>query len=246
MLTLEGRTCAFGGATGQIGRGAVKMMIESGMNVVLMSHMLEDANALCEEMNALNKGKCIVIADQSMDKTFAQIKEQFGSLDVIIQSTGEFYRKRPLDELKEEELDRGLQRVKSLINVVNLALPYLKESKAPRIIFTTSASACNGFNEESLADAMARGAEKSMIMYLARELMPYGITVNGIDKSGMINDHAPKEDGYDAETMIPFIPMKRLGKSEEFGAAVLYLASEESAFTTGQIMHLSGGLAIGS
>ena len=67
-----------------------------------------------------------------------------------------------------------------------------------------------------------------------------------IARSGMVNDHDDHSPAtLDASVILPEIPMKRNGTPEEFGALAAYLASEESAFITGQIFHLDGGLTIG-
>lgn len=243
MLTLRGRTCVIAGGSGQIGRSAVKELVRSGMNVVMLTHMTADAEALAGEL-AGEEGKCTYIAGRKETEVFADIYTEYGSVDVLIVNTGEFLKKRSLEEYPKEEFDRSMNRQWHILEMINAALPYLRRSSAGRIILTTSASACMGFNHESLMDAMSRGAERSLVLYLAKELAGERITVNAIEKSGMLNDHEPKEDGYDAESIIPYIPLGRNGESSEFAAAAAYLASEEAGFVTGQILHVSGGLAL--
>lgn len=268
MLTLKGRTCVIGGGTGAVGRGAVRAMCQNGMNVVLGTHMVEDARSLVEELKDC-EGKCVAVSakmifdivtengvnklveipveEGAFDGNVKFAYDRFGSIDVVISNTGAFDAPLPLEEISDEELTKKLNhQVVGAFRSVMSALPYLKKSKAGRILLMASAGARNGFTGEYFCDSVARGAVISMTYALARELLPCGITVNCIAKSGMVNDHEPHGRVLDMNTLVPQIPVGRIGTADEFGAAVQYLVSEEAGFVTGQVIDLSGGLAIGS
>ena len=267
MQTLKGRTCVIGGGTGAVGRGAVRALCEGGMNVVLGTHMVADAKGLVEELKDC-EGKCVAVSaeciidvvEENGENKIVEIPvekgtgignvkfayERFGSVDVVISNTGAFDAPVPLEEITGDDLTKKLgHQVGGAFSSVMSALPYLKKSKAGRILLMSSAGARNGFSSEYFCDSVARGAVISMTYCLARELMQYGITVNCIAKSGMLNDHEPHGRVLDMNTLTPVIPMGRIGTADEFGAAVAYLASEEAGFVTGQVIDLSGGLAIG-
>lgn len=247
MLTLEGRTCMFSGATGQIGREAVRMMAESGMNVIMTSHMLKDAREIEESLKG-SRGEVTVASNQEgLDKLCKEIVDKYGSLDVVISNTGGLLTPEPVDEIDPEVLQEKLihQTIGPFRNV-QAVLPYLRESKAGRIILTTTAGALNGYEGEHLADSVARGAVISMTYALARQLAPEHITVNCIARSGLVNDHTPKTpQDYDVTGALKEIPLGHIGTSEEFGALISYIASEEASFTTGHVLNLTGGLYIG-
>ena len=268
MTTLKGRTCVFSGGSGRVGRGAVKAMCEAGMNVVLSTHMIRDAREIVESLKDC-EGKCIAISAEcvldvvsengenkvvelpALDKdsgasNLEYAKNRFGSVDVVISNTGAFDSPVPVEDITPDDLSKKLthQIIGSFTSVLN-ALPYLKESKAPRIILNASAGAQDGLESEYLCDSVARGGVISLTYCLAKELAKYGITVNCIAKSGIINDHEPHGRVLDTATLIPQIPVGRLGTADEYGAAVQYLVSEEAAFITGQVINLSGGLHIG-
>ncbi len=247
MLTLQGRTAVFTGGTGYVGRGAVKKLVEGGMNVVLVTHNFSDCQQLVESFKHLDNGnRCIMMSnDIPRAEIYRLTYERYGSLDVIISNGGKFSPTTDVKNVTKEEFDAVTGRGYGLIRLAVDAIPYLEKSKAGRIIYTTSASACVGFNGESILDAYARGGERSIALYLSRLLAPKRITVNCIEKSAMINDHDVKPGDFDTRTLIPSVPMGRLGTTEEFGAAVAYLASEEAGFVTGQVLHVSGGLALG-
>ena len=79
----------------------------------------------------------------------------------------------------------------------------------------------------------------------ARELAPRNITVNCISRSAMVDDHPPREGSYHASSAVPYTLRGCPGSTEEFGALVACIASEESAHTTGHVFNLTGGIHIG-
>jgi NAD(P)-dependent dehydrogenase (short-subunit alcohol dehydrogenase family) len=246
MLTLKNRVVFFLGGSGNVGRGAVRAFCEGGMKVVMGTHMLEDAeevtNAMCKEFG---EKACLYISNKmSVQEMVEKVIRDYGSLDVLISNTGGFSTDYELVDLTVDIIKEKLTHDAGLLLTIREALPYLEKSKAGRIILTTGAGACNGYTGESVLDAMGRASAVGLTYYLARKFAKKGITVNCIEKSAMLNDHDGKE--FDTNTEIPLIPMGRLGSNVEFGAAAAYFASEEAAFVTGQILHVSGGVAIGS
>lgn len=247
MFTLKDRTCVFSGATGEIGRGAVRALAEGGMNVAMVTHFPKDADDIVEQLKNA-PGACIAMDNKNGDSSvYGDVIEKFNSLDVLIINSGSLDAVKPLEDVTREELSSKLNhQITHALDMVIKAIPYLEKSKAGRIILVASAGAQDGFQGENFCDSVARGGVISMTYCLARELISKGITVNCIARSGVINDHAPRRStDYNSETIKNIIPAGYLGTSDEFGAAVAYLASEEAGFVTGQIINLSGGLHIG-
>jgi 3-oxoacyl-[acyl-carrier protein] reductase len=246
MLTLKDRVVFFMGGSGNVGRGAVRAFCEGGMKVVMGTHMLEDAEyvkkTMCSEFG--EKSCTYYTTKMSSKEMIEKTINDYGSLDVLISNTGGFSTDFDLADLNADIIKEKLTHDANLLLAIREALPYLEKSKSGRIILTTGAGACNGYLGESVLDAMGRASAIGLTYYLARKFAPKGITVNCIEKSAMLNDHDGKE--FDTQTEIPFVPLGRLGTNIEFGAAAAYLASEEASFVTGQILHVSGGVAIGS
>ena len=246
-MKLNGRTCYFAGATGNIGRGAVKALASHGMNVIMATHDPERASDIISACAGM-EGTVTAVSNQlPLEKVLQQAAERFGSVDVYINTTGSLSVPKPFGEFSEEETMQKLSHhIAGPLLELQTFLPYLKQSRHPRIILCSSAGASSGILQENMLDSIARGGVISMTYCLARELMQYGITVNCIARSGMVNDHDDHSPAtLDASVILPEIPMKRNGTPEEFGALAAYLASEESALITVQIFHLDGCLTIG-
>ncbi|MBR0130965.1 MAG: SDR family oxidoreductase [Firmicutes bacterium] len=246
MQTLQGRTCVFAGAAGLIGRGAVKALADGGMNVVMVTHSPDSAKEVAELCRDC-PGKVVAMSNKEGDHAvFPEVMEQFGSVDVVINSTGSMSAPAYAADVDLAQVRKKLDHAADELWMRKEAIPYLEKSRAPSIIFTASAGAQNGFMEESIADSMANGALMSLTKVLARQLAPKGITVNCVARSGMIADH-PYHEGsqdLDVKTIEPLVPLGRLGSADDYGALIAFLASEESSFVTGQILSLSGGLNI--
>lgn len=247
MFTLEGRTCVFAGATGHIGEGAVRAMCQAGMNVVMITHSPERAQGMIDSLGEY-KHRCIALSNEKGDDAlFGEIAERFGSVDVVINKTGGFSAPVAVEDINPEDLSKKLNhQIMGSFKMAQAALPFLKQSKAGRIIFMASAGAQDGFTGENMCDSIARAGVINMTYCMARQLAGTGITVNCVAASGIVNDHPPRgPEHFDSASIQHLIPVGRIGTNDEFGAAVAYLASEEAGFVTGQVINLSGGLHIG-
>lgn len=254
MLTLSGRTCVFAGATAGDGRDTVKALCMGGMNVVMMTHNPAPAKSLIDEVNAMNApGKCIYFsgkegsgpAEHDPD-VYAQIEKQYGSVDVVICNTGADGHIDDIETLAPEELQKSIQHlVIGSFRMVQTALPYLKRSKAPRIILMSTTEAIHGGNHESLANAVSKGAVASLALNAAARLAQFGITVNCIAKGAIQRIDGVRPGVPDPADRLSRIPLNRLGTPMDLANTICFLASEESSYITGQIMELSGGLNIG-
>ncbi len=250
MQTLSGRTCVFSGATGGDGIETVKALCAGGMNVVMMTHNIPAAEKLMAEVAASGApGKCVYFAGGKREDgpaeenpaLYQQIEEQFGSVDVIISNTGGPGREVDMEDVTGEELSRELNHLcVGAFKTVLAALPFLRRSAAPRIILMSSVEGEIGGTEESFPVAVAKGAVLSLTKNIAARVAKDGITVNCIGK-GCITRLGARPDDKDLNTLLPLIPMGRLGTAQDLANIICFLASEESGYMTGQCLTLSGG-----
>jgi 3-oxoacyl-[acyl-carrier protein] reductase len=259
MLTLKGRTCVFAGASGGDGVAAVKALCREGMNVVMMTHQLSQAQDLIREIETLGyEGSCKAYMDGNCyepPKTDAQVYqeifEEMGSIDVIISNTGGPENDDSIDSVDVKDLMRDVEHLLGgSYGMLKSALPYLRQSKAPRVIFMTTVEGVRGGKNEGLANAIAKGAVNAMMKNCAARLMEEGITVNAISKGAILRTadcHVPRPGEpkhKEPEDKLPLIPAGRLGTPEDLAGAICYLASEESGYVTGTRIDLAGGLQL--
>ena len=253
MQTLKGRTCVFAGATAGDGTASVKALCAGGMNVVMATHNIKGAEALISAVKLAGlPGKCSALSaegkipPEQQSETYRKVAEEFGSVDVIICNTGDNGRICSIDDLSGEDLLKDVDHlVGTSYKMLRAALPALRQSKAPRVIFMSSVEGCRGGKLEGLANAIGKGAVRALTLNAAARLAPEGITVNCVSKGAITRMEPQKEGAPDPEAMLPFIPLARLGTPEDLAESICFLASEESAYITGQILELNGGMNLG-
>lgn len=252
MQTLKGRTCVFSGASAGDGVEAVKTLCAGGMNVVMLTHQLETAQRLIDEIRSMDlPGECITLAgggDAPPERdaaVYERVFRQFGSLDVVISNTGATGKATPMEEVTGEQLMKNIEHlISGAFDMLINALPFLRKSRAPRVILMTTVEGVNGGIHESFTNAVAKGAVRSLAVNAAARLAPEGITVNCIAKGAVPRVEGIRPGDADPADMLPYIPMGRLGTAKDLGELIAFLASEESGYVTGQTIALSGGLEL--
>lgn len=252
MQTLSGRVCVFSGATAGDGVAVVKALCAGGMTVVMMTHSVERAQSLINEINQAGyPGKCDAMAGErgcpaeENPEVYRAIEEKYGSIDVIISNTGGFGRAASIEETTDDDFNFELNHlVGGSFRTIRTAIPFLRRSKAPRIILMSTVEGMNGGVHQSFANSVAKGGIHALTVNAAARLAADKITVNCIAKGGI-----PRIDGLrpgDADPMdfLPRTPMGRIGTPEDLGELICFLASEESAFITGQTIALDGGYSL--
>ena len=243
MNTLRGRCCLFAGGTGNVGEKAVDWLTAEGMNVCLLTHNPASANALQEKYRD-HPGKIEIYSKMTQEEACHRAYEQFGSVDVIISKTGLLEAPVSLEEIDGEKLKKDFDnQVVSVLSLIKTALPYLRKSRAGRVILCNSLGAMNGTSRENIIGSITRGAVSSMMYSLVEPLAKDNVTINCITVSSLLPDHEGM--GLNVRDFVNEIPLGRIGSSQDFASAVCYLASEEAGFVSGQIIKLTGGEGVG-
>lgn len=269
MLTLKGRTMIITGGAGNNGTAIVKMALENGMNVALMSGFHAKAQrairAILKE-HPEYEGRVIGFAQNpqaklawnmeaapeiynegsQMSDVHRWVYEKFGSIDVVVNAKGGHVR-YSMEETDQTIWRHSMEVVESAFVNVKLALPYLKKSSAPRVINITTSDGRHGGWANDPAFAAARGGLEALTYEMARELGPHGITSN-IVLTGHIETDVPEEDRLTdgvRQELRRLTPLGRLGVPQDVVAAVEFLASEEAGFVNGARIDVNGGFVIG-
>lgn len=249
MFNLTGKVALVTGASSGIGRASAIALADQGAKVVVAARRIDKLNSLVEEIKA--KGHDAVAVQMDVTKkeeilnAVAKTVETFGRLDILLNNAGvaEF---AAFFELTEEQWDKTLDtNLKGYFLVAQAAVKEMAKNKWGRIINIASiASGGVGVGFPSIAHYCAsKGGVVAFTEALADELAPMGILVNCIGP-GLIETEMTEgilKDPVQAQAFLARAPLKRAGKPEEIASAVVYLASDESSYTTGATIYIDGG-----
>ncbi|MDQ0253188.1 NAD(P)-dependent dehydrogenase (short-subunit alcohol dehydrogenase family) [Evansella vedderi] len=247
---LQGKVAIISGGDSGIGRAVAYAFAKEGATIVIV-YLNEHADAQETKQRVEQLGQqCLAIAgDLGQEQTSHQVVEQtvrlFGRIDIIVNNCAESYPQDQITDITSEQLIRVFQsNVFSYFYLTKAALPYLKEGSS--IINTTSASAYEG-QRGNLDYSTTKGANVTFTRSLALDLVDKGIRVNGVSPGPIWTPIIPSS--FSAEVVQNFgtgTPMKRAGQPFELAPAYVYLASDESSYVTGQMIHVNGGMKTSS
>ena len=267
MFTLKGRTMVITGGAGNNGSAIVNAALEAGMNVAMLSGLHTKAQkAIKEKINPKYHDHVIGIAqnpkakweenmeaDPEIYETRTHMKdmidyvyERFGSVDVVVNAKGGHIR-YDFEHTDKTIWRHSMEVVESAFVNAKNAMPYLLQSKAPRIINITTWDARNGGYFLDPSFAAARGGLEALTYEMAREFGPKGITSNCI-LIGHCEEDVPEETTLSDEErarMLARIPVGRMMVPQDVVGAFCFLASEEASFVNGARIDVNGGLIVG-
>ncbi|MGA0564415.1 3-oxoacyl-ACP reductase FabG [Ancylobacter sp. VNQ12] len=239
---LAGRTVIVTGASKGIGRGIALRFGEAGLNVLVVSRNLAEAEKVAAEIGANASGFAADVTRKSdCDAMAAAALERYGSIDVLCANAGIFPAAK-LGAMTEADFDLVMNtNLKSAFLSVSAVLPQMKAQKRGRIVLTSSITGpITGFPGWSHYGASKAG-QLGFMRTAAIELAPWNITVNAVMPG---NIHTEGMDGmgeaYIAATAA-CVPMKKLGSVFDIANAALFFASDEAGYITGQGLSIDGG-----
>ncbi|TGT67705.1 SDR family oxidoreductase [bacterium M00.F.Ca.ET.159.01.1.1] len=242
---LTGRTALVTGGGRGIGAAIVTRFAEAGASVVIANRSLDVAEALAAELSA--RGLSVrAVALAGLDRTtlhalVGDVVRKSGRLDIVVHNAGGCPW-ASVEELDEEKLEEALAvNLKACFWLAQAAAPAMRANGFGRILVTSSVSARVAMAGGAHYSA-AKAGVNAFIRGAAFEFARDGITVNGVEpgfiaKPGRGTMSQPKV----ADRLGQFIPMGRLGEADDIAYAMLYLASEQAKYVTGQTMVLDGG-----
>jgi len=245
---IDGRTVLVTGGTKGIGKEIAGVFARAGANVVVTGRDAEQGEAAARELSgqggevAYAGGDVAKAAD--CERVAAETAARFGGIDVVCANAGVFPDVK-LADMTEEDIDSIFAtNVKGCLLTVKACIPHLERTGRGRVILTSSITGpVTGYPGWSHYGA-TKAAQLGFIRTACIELAPKGITVNAV-MPGNIYSEGLDELGEDYLTsMTDSIPLGRLGKVEEIGAAALFLATDEAAFITGQTIIVDGGQVV--
>lgn len=229
-----------------IGRTIASTFAKQGASVVVADMNIEGIN---DTVNAINEagGKAIgvelnVTSKESVDDMVAKVLEAFGRIDVLVNNAG-ISQKVTVEDMTLEDMTRIFNvNMFGLFLCTQAVMETMRKQKYGRIVSLSSVSAKRGGGvfggaHYSASKAAVLGFSKN----LAREVALDGITVNCV-APGLVNTDIWKSLPEDlAKSVIAGIPMGRPGETNEVAATILFLASEEASYITGEEIDINGG-----
>jgi 3-oxoacyl-[acyl-carrier protein] reductase len=172
------------------------------------------------------------------------VLERWGAIDILVNNAG-IYEVLPVEEITEEQWDRLLAvNLKGAFLCCQAVIPAMKSQGRGRIINIASSAGKTGGLLAGAHYSVSKAGLMCLAKQLARELGPHGITVNAVAPGRIDTPMIRIATDEQNEAFRLQTPLRRLGTPEDVANAVLFLASAEASFVTGEVMDVNGGLLI--
>ncbi len=237
------RAVLISGGDRGIGAAAARQFAKAGYAVAILYHTNQAAaDALVNELHCA-AFRCDVANRRSCEQAFATAEDALGHIDVLVCNAG-IAQQKLFTEITPEEWQHMLDvNLTGAFNLCQLALPGMIKRKAGRILTVSSMWGQTGGSCEvhySAAKAGLIGLTKA----LAKEEAPSGITVNCVAPGVIDTDMMAAFNQADRSALAEETPVGRLGSADEVARALVFLASEDADYITGQVLGVNGGLVI--
>ena len=242
---ITGRTVLVTGGTKGIGKGIAGVFARAGANVVVNGRGAEAGKAAVRELSGQGGEVAYVGGDVRTAGDCEGLAEEtaarFGGIDVLCANAGVFPDVK-LADLTEDDIDSIFAtNVKGCMLTVKACLPYLERSGHGRVILTSSITGpITGFPGWSHYGA-TKAAQLGFLRTACIELAPKNITINAVLPGNVVSEGLEELGDDYLAAMTASIPLGRLGRVEEIGAAALFLATDEAGYITGQTIVVDGG-----
>lgn len=253
MSKLEGKTVIVTGGGGGIGGATCRRFAAEGARVAVLDLSLDAAQRVCDEIQSAGGVaaaiRCDITNRAEVDAAVAQAVAQLGPIDVLVNNAG-WDVFRPFTKTEPAQWDRLIAiNLTGALHMHHAVLPGMVERKAGRIVNIASDAARVGSSGEAVY-AACKGGLVSFSKTIAREHARHGITVNvvcpGPTDTALFAEY--KEGAGNPEKLIEAfqraIPLGRIGQPDDLPGAIVFFASDDARFITGQVLSVSGGLTM--
>ena len=245
MFDLTGRTALVTGATGGIGGAIAKTLHGQGATVVLSGTRIEALEKLKAELGERTFIAQANLSDIASVEALPKAAEEAagGTIDILVNNAG-ITRDNLFLRMKDDEWDQVIAvNLTAVFRLSRAALRGMMKKRWGRIIQISSLVGATG-NPGQGNYAAAKAGLVGMSKSLAAEVASRNITVNVVAPGFVQTAMTEVLDDKYKELIAQRIPVGRMGTPEEIAAAVLYLASPEAAYVTGETIHVNGGMAM--
>ncbi|GAK18041.1 LOW QUALITY PROTEIN: 3-oxoacyl-[acyl-carrier protein] reductase [Vibrio sp. JCM 19053] len=242
MMNLEGKIALVTGASRGIGRAIAELLVERGATVIGTATSESGAAAISEYLGDNGKGLALNVTDvESIEATLKTINEEFGVIDILVNNAG-ITRDNLLMRMKDDEwndiIDTNLTPIYRMSKAV---LRGMMKKTCGRIINVGSVVGTMG-NAGQTNYAAAKAGVIGFTKSMAREVASRGVTVNTVAPGFIETDMTKALNDDQRAATLSNVPAGRLGDPREIASAVVFLASPEAAYITGETLHVNGGM----
>jgi len=246
-MLLQGKHCLVTGASKGIGREVCSLFAEQGATVTAVSRNREALDSLMESIpnpSGRNSHYVVDVTDpEGIKAFFKKLSEGGVEVDCLVNNAG-IMEDATLQMVKQETIDRIYRtNVYGIINMSQLAMRSMIRKRGGSIINLTSIIGTNG-NSGQTVYGSSKAAVIGFTKSLSKELAPLNIRVNAIAPGFIDTDMTRGMDEKFYEKNLSRIGMRRIGKPVDVAKVALFLASDLSAYVTGQVIGVDGGMII--
>lgn len=244
MFDLQGMTALVTGASGGIGSAIAKALAAQGARVALSGTREQALSAVANEIG----GDPVILPCDlgdagAVDGLVPRAVEALGKIDILVNNAG-VTRDNLAMRMKDEEWDQVISvNLGAAFRLMRAALKPMMKARFGRIVSITSVVGTTG-NPGQANYAASKAGLVGMSKALAQEVASRAITVNCVAPGFIVSAMTNALPQAQKEALTAHIPAGRLGDGADVGAAVVYLASREAAYVTGQTLHVNGGMAM--
>jgi 3-oxoacyl-[acyl-carrier protein] reductase len=246
---LQGQVAIVTGGSRGIGRAIALSLGEAGADVIVnYAGSAEAAEQVVQSIVSMGRRAMKFQADVSssgqVEEMIKKTLEQFGKIDILVNNAG-ITRDNLIMRMKEEEFDQVIAtNLKGVFNCVKAVTRPMMKQRSGRIINISSVVGALG-NPGQANYVAAKAGVIGLTKASARELASRGITVNAVAPGFIETDMTDKLTEDMRNSLMQQIPLQRLGQTEDIARVVRFLASSDSAYMTGQTIHVDGGMYMG-
>ncbi len=244
MFELTGRKALVTGATGTIGGSIARALHAQGATVALSGTRREALDRLATELaERVHVLPCNLADANETEALVPHAEEAMGQLDMLVTNAG-VTRDNLLVQLRDEDWDQVIAiNLSATFRLARAAVRGMMRRRFGRVIAITSVVGATG-NPGQANYVAAKAGITGMIKSLAQEYAKRGVTANCVAPGFIVTPMTDKLNEKQRNVILEKIPASRAGTPEEVAAAVVFLASNEAGYMTGQTLHVNGGMAM--
>jgi 3-oxoacyl-[acyl-carrier protein] reductase len=244
MFDLTGKTALVTGATGTIGGSIARSLHAQGATVAISGTRVEVLNQLAGDLGGrVHILPCDLADTAAVETLVPRAEEAMGQLDVLVANAG-VTRDNLLVQLRDEDWEQVIAiNLSATFRLTRAAVRGMMRRRFGRVIAITSVVGSTG-NPGQANYVAAKAGIAGLMKAVAQEYSKRGVTANCVAPGFIVTPMTDKLNDKQREVILSKVPAARAGTAEEVAAAVVFLASNEAAYVTGQTLHVNGGMAM--